>query len=283
MFLIEHDAVFIIIAIGGVLESPVSAVNGNGDRPEILPCRVCQRAGKTGVFDAKLACRIFGLGLVLGCGNVAWVFFRLGTVNGYVQCAVFAVICPTQILGNSAGTDVVGVLAVLIVPVCGFFRTAVICGKKAAVHCVRAFCQQPHDAGVKQISGGVGVGDDVFFCGIGHQFVQNFVNGGQHLRQGRRFPRRKLQEIHKLIPQENLIFGRDQFFFDAVLNQFLYALFDHMHSLLLCQIQFLDRCFTVAAVEQIQRVSAVGNVQGSTAFRPCICTPYCVTGFLDIK
>ena len=95
MFLIEHDAVFIIIAIGGVLESPVSAVNGNGDRPEILPCRVCQRAGKTGVFNAKLACRIFGLGLVLGCGNVAWVFFRLGTVNGYVQCAVFAVICPT--------------------------------------------------------------------------------------------------------------------------------------------------------------------------------------------
>ena len=91
---VEHDAVFVIVNIGGVLQAPGLSAHVDGDDPVVGPGGMVHPTGIALVFHAQLALGVGILGGVLGGGNGLGVLFRLGQVDGDVHFAVGAVVLP---------------------------------------------------------------------------------------------------------------------------------------------------------------------------------------------
>ena len=53
MIFIEDNAVFVVVAVGGILEVPLFAVKRYGDKAYILPCGVGMVAVEAFIFAAQ--------------------------------------------------------------------------------------------------------------------------------------------------------------------------------------------------------------------------------------
>ena len=82
---VQADAVLIVVHIGGVLQKPGGAVDGDGDDAVVLPGGVVYPAGVALIFRAQLAPGVGGGREVPGGGDGLGVLFRLGQVDGDVQ------------------------------------------------------------------------------------------------------------------------------------------------------------------------------------------------------
>ena len=66
------------------------------------------------ILRAEHTFGIAGLRRELGCRNGLRILFRLGKVDGDIQCAIFAIVLPLFILCDAVTADVVGVLRWLV-------------------------------------------------------------------------------------------------------------------------------------------------------------------------
>ena len=225
---VEADAVLVVVHIGGVLQEPGRAVDGDGHDAVVLTGGVVHPAGIALILRAQLAAGIGGGGQVPGSGNGLGVLLGFGQVDGDVQLAVLGGSLPLHVLGNAVPADVIGVLAELIVPVgglLGVFRTQSL---ELLNDLGRAGSESAHDLGVKQVA----VDDGVLLhhatlVSVVHQLVQHggqvhlthFLAGGgvavqlQHLQQGVQSPQ--------------LLTGLDQLFFQSIGQQFFNGVVDH--------------------------------------------------------
>ena len=107
---IEHNAVFVVIDIGAVLEVPGAACNGEGNDAQILPRRMIDASRVTLVFRAKLALGIARLGRIFCCCDGLGVLLRLGKVDGDIQITVFRRRLPSHVLLDAITADVIRIL-----------------------------------------------------------------------------------------------------------------------------------------------------------------------------
>ena len=108
MIPVQHNAVFVVVAVGGILEVPITAAECYRNKPDILAGRVCMVAVEAFVFLAEQAFRVAGGFDGLGLCDVAGVFFGLGHVDCDVEVAEAGLSLPADIAGGSLGTYVVG-------------------------------------------------------------------------------------------------------------------------------------------------------------------------------
>ena len=111
MFAVKHDAVFIVVDIGRVLESPFPSLDSDGDDPVVLPGRVIGTSCVSLILHAELTFRV-GRGLCrAGRGNRLGVLLRLGEIDGNVQSAVLGIHGPFPVLFDAVAPDIITVLA----------------------------------------------------------------------------------------------------------------------------------------------------------------------------
>jgi len=108
---VEHDAVFVVVHIGAVLQEPLAVCDGQRDDSVVLPGRMIHPAGRTFVFRAQKTLGIAGLGCVLCCRNGLGVLLRLTEVDGNIQVTVLSRGLPTHILLDAVAADIVRILA----------------------------------------------------------------------------------------------------------------------------------------------------------------------------
>ena len=119
MFPVKADTVLVVIDIGGVLQKPGGAVDGDGDNAVVLPRGVVHPARVALILRAELAPGIVGRGEVPGGGDGLGVLLRLGEVDGDVQVPVLRGSLPLHVPGDAVPADVVGILAEGVIPVRG--------------------------------------------------------------------------------------------------------------------------------------------------------------------
>ena len=76
MLSVKHDAVFIVIYIRGILESPPTLIDGDRYDPVVFSGRMVQAACVSLVLHAEKAFGIAALFCVFSRCNGFWVFFR---------------------------------------------------------------------------------------------------------------------------------------------------------------------------------------------------------------
>ena len=171
---VQADAVLVVVDIGGVLQKPGGAVDGDGDDAVVLPGGVVYPAGVALVLGAQLAPGVGGGGQVLGGGDGLGVLLRLGQVDGDVQLAVLGGGLPLHVLGDAVPADVVGVLAESVVPIGGRFGGIFIEEMELVPHFIGPGRQPAHQLGVKQVAVDDGVlGKDAAGVGVVQELLQN--------------------------------------------------------------------------------------------------------------
>ncbi len=122
VFAVKADAVLVIVHIGGVLQKPRGAVDGDRDDAVVLPRGMVDPARVPFVRGAEQALRIVRGGQIARGGDGLGVLFRLGKVDGDIQLAVPGRRLPLDVLGDPVAADIVGILTEFIVPVGGLLR-----------------------------------------------------------------------------------------------------------------------------------------------------------------
>ena len=97
VLVVEHDAVFVVVHIGAVLQVPGAVVDGQRDDAVVLAGRMVHAARIALVLGAQLALGVGALGSQLGSGDGLGVLFRLGKVDGDVQITVRRLGHPLQV------------------------------------------------------------------------------------------------------------------------------------------------------------------------------------------
>ena len=110
MFAVKYDAVFVVINVRRILESPAASLDRDRDDAVVLSCRMVGTSGIAFVFHAELTFWI-GSGFRFSCsGNRFRIFFRFGKIDRNVKCAVFGFDCPFSIFFDAVAADIVTVL-----------------------------------------------------------------------------------------------------------------------------------------------------------------------------
>ena len=148
---VEADTVLIVVDVGGVLQKPGRAVDGDGDDAVVLPGRVVDPASIALVLSAQLAPGIGRRRQVAGGGDGLGVLLRLGEVDGDVQVPVLRRGNPLHVLGDAVPADVVGILAEFIVPVGGLLRTLGAEGLEFRDDLGGPGSEHPHQLGVEEV------------------------------------------------------------------------------------------------------------------------------------
>ena len=148
---VEADAVLIVIDVGGVLQKPGRAVDGDGDDAVVGPGGVVDPAGVALIFGAQLAPGIGRGGQVPGGGNGLGVLLWLGEVDGDVQVPVLRGGDPLHIFCNAVPADIVGILAEFIVPVGGLLRAPGIEGPELLDDLGGPGGEHAHQLGVEEV------------------------------------------------------------------------------------------------------------------------------------
>ena len=219
---VQADAVLVVVHIGGVLQKPGGAVDGDGDNAVVLPGGVIDPAGVALVLGAQLAPGIGGGGQVPGGGNSLGVLLRLGEVDGNVQLAVLGGRLPLHILGDPVPADVIGVLAELIIPVGGLLGVLRPQGLEFVNHLAGTGGESAHDLGVKKVPVDNGVLlQNTPGMGIVHEGVQNdgqfsILHRGQLLGHGTAV---QLQHLQQGVYRPKLLLGPDELLVQGVGNQ----------------------------------------------------------------
>ena len=148
---VQADAVLVVVHIGGVLQKPGGAVDGDGNDPVVLPGGMVHPAGVALVLGAQHAPRVGGGGQVPGGGDGLGVLLRLGQVDGDVQLPILRGGLPLHVLGDPVPADIVGVLAEFTVPVGGFPGILPAEGLEFFDHLGGPGGEPAHELGVEQI------------------------------------------------------------------------------------------------------------------------------------
>ena len=195
---VEDDAVLVVVDIGAVLEEPVLAVNGDGDDAVVLPGGVVHTARVALVLPAELALGIAALGRRLGGGDGPGVLLRFGEVDSDIQVAVGRGSHPLHVLCDAVAENVIGVLAELIVPVCGGLRGFLIPGPERPDDLGGPGRQAAHQLGVKEVPAGGVILDTAVLHSPVQKVFQNLFQGAV-LRSVRLFPVVQLQSLQQAV------------------------------------------------------------------------------------
>ena len=179
---VEHDAVLVIIHIGGILESPLPAVDGDGDHPVVVPGRVVGSARVTHVLHAQLAFGVTALLGQLGRGDGLGILLRFGKVHRDVQPAVTGVSRPLHVLFDAVAAYVVRVLAQLVVILRGGLRRLPVAFPEFPVHLRGSGHQAVHQPGVEQVPVHHAVAlQQAPGAGVVQKFLQDLLQAGVSL------------------------------------------------------------------------------------------------------
>ena len=74
---IKHDAVFIVIHIGRILEAPLAVIDPDRDHTVVIAGRMVSPSCISHIFHAQLAFGITALFCLSCCCNGLWILFRL--------------------------------------------------------------------------------------------------------------------------------------------------------------------------------------------------------------
>ena len=152
MLAVQANAVLVVVDIGGVLQKPGGAVNGDGDNAMILPGRVVDPACVPLVLGAQLAPGVGGSRKIPGCGDGFGVLLWFGEIDGNVQFPILGGGLPLHVAGDAVPADVVGVLAEGVVPVGGRLGGVVVHGLKLLNDIGGAGREAAHQLGVEQVA-----------------------------------------------------------------------------------------------------------------------------------
>ena len=176
MLSIKHNAVFVVIHIGGILEKPVISRNAQRNDAVVFSGGMVHPTCIAFVFPTKHTFGITALRSQFRCRNGFGVFFRLRQVNGDVDFTVFCHGFPTHILFDAVSADVVCITAKVIIPVCCFFRVFCMKFTEFPNDFSGKRCHNTHEFCVEQIFIYDAVRNQFPFAGI---FQQNSQNGFQ--------------------------------------------------------------------------------------------------------
>ena len=151
MLSVEHDAVLIVVHIWGILESPLTVIDGNGNDSVVIPGRMVGPPRIPHVLHAQLAFWIAALPGQLGRRNGLWILFRFGQVYRNVQRTVAGIRGPLHISCNAVTADIIGILAETIIPVRCFLRRLLIAFPEFLHHLTRPWHQAVHQLRVKKV------------------------------------------------------------------------------------------------------------------------------------
>ena len=222
---VEHDAVLVIVHIGGVLEKPILLIDGNGNDAVVLTGGMVHPAGVALVLPAQQALGIAALGRQLGGGDGLGVLFRLGEVDGDVQIAVGGGGHPLHILHDAVAADVVRVLAEFVVPVRGGLRGLAVLVPEHREDLGGPGRQDAHELRIQQVP----AGDAAVDAALGLRPVQN---AGQDLLQGpfrgnTLLPGVQAQDLQQAVHRPGEIGRLDQTRLQGVARQVRDILMDH--------------------------------------------------------
>ena len=149
MFGVKNDTMLIVIYIRGILEAPLTAVNGDGDYSVVLPCGMVHTSGIAFVFHTQLAFGIAALFGVLGGRNRLGILFRLGKVDGDIQIAVGGRGYPFLILADTVSAYIIRILAEFVKIFGSSFRRDCIAFPEFTDNLTGAGHKDTHDLRIK--------------------------------------------------------------------------------------------------------------------------------------
>ena len=114
MLSVKYDAMFVIVYIWRILESPFAIINSQWHNSMVLSCRMIDPSGISFIFHAKLAFWIRTLFCILCCCNRFWIFLGFGKVDRNVDLSVWTVYFPFHIFLDTVSSDIVCILAKFI-------------------------------------------------------------------------------------------------------------------------------------------------------------------------
>ena len=151
MFKVKDNAMFIVIYIRRILESPVGAVDLQRNDPVILSCRMIDSSCISDIFLAEQALGISALFCKLRRRDGFRILFRLGEIDGNINVSIRTGHAPPHILFDPVTADVVGILTQLVEIIRCFHRAFLIQLPEFRRHLRRSRHQAVHQLRVEQI------------------------------------------------------------------------------------------------------------------------------------
>ena len=209
MLAVEHDTMLVIVAVGGVLQIPVAAVDLDRNGSEILACGVVLTTRVAHILGTKLALRISDGGGGSRLGDIAGVFFGLRAVDGDIKRAVRGIVSPFQVFSDPSRADVVELLALVKIPVGRRDGGFLVLCPEVADHLARHGGQNTHQLGVEQVAISGRVLDHAVLTGIVDQGQEDIVDRRVGCIDRLIDPFGYAQRIHQHIADDQLVVHSD--------------------------------------------------------------------------
>ena len=237
---VEHDAVLVVVQVGGILEVPRLAAQVQVHKAVVLARREGRAAPRVaGVLHAQHAGRIAGGLLQPRRRDVARVLLGLGQVDGDVQLAHHRGRLVLDVARDVVHADVVDVAAQLVEPVGGVFRAlGVAAVVEFAAHLGGPGGDAAHQPGGKRVALALRVGAHA----APHRVLGQRRKVGR--RGGRQLDRLRLigtvgllrriqpQHVQQQVAAEGQILPLDQMIAQRKGQQPLQRMICHCHDLL---------------------------------------------------
>ena len=172
----EHDAVLVIVDVGGILQRPGLAAQGQRDDAVVGAGRVADASGVALVLRAERAERITRRLRLARGGDVPRVLLRLGLVDRDIQRAEGALEDPALVPREAVAADVVAVERELVIEVRRRLGALGVLLPKDAAHLGRARRDAVHELRVEDVPALAGVRRDAARDGLVREL-------GEHVSQ----------------------------------------------------------------------------------------------------
>ena len=225
--LIEHYTVLVVISIGGILEEPLGAVHLDLYGAEVLARRVGQMACEAHILSTELALGVLGSLLGLGGGDIPGILLGLGAVDSDVEHAVFGIVRPLHVPGDTLSADVVQLFAEIEVPVGSLLRAYRQAALELCVDLVRERREHSHDLRIEKISVNCSVLDQSLFDGVGNDRLQQRLHGRISVVGIVFLPVAELEYLHELIAHYILVVCGYESVSFCIFNELLNTFVDH--------------------------------------------------------
>ncbi len=229
VLLLQDNAVFIVINIGGILEVPGFPAQIQGQGTVRLAGRMIDSPCVPYILRAEQTFGIAGLRSAFECSDFPGVFFRLGQIDGDVQIAKRAFIIPFPVFCNTIHSYVIGLSAQTIKIIrCGTDAIPALKILEFTEDLGRPGQKQSHNTGVQQIPEGLRVFlQNSFFIAVVQELFQNRCGILRHpgfvpylFGMGQRLS--DFKEIHQPVSHENHIALFNQLILHGKVQQFLH-------------------------------------------------------------
>ena len=141
----------------------------------VLPCRMVYASCIAFIFHTKQTFRIAALFRVFRCRNRFWVFLRLWQIDGNIQIPILGIRCPFLVFLNPVSSDIIRILAELVIKIRCLFRSLLIQTPKFADYFAWPWHKHTHNLRIEQIPVNNAVlFHNPFFYGIIHHPSKHF-------------------------------------------------------------------------------------------------------------